>query len=173
VWVESRGRPTSWHPEHINERYGLFTMIVLGQCVAAATLAMRSAITDQGVFAATAAVGDELEVAANTLTHGSHVPAPSAAFLVGLPVALYILVVGGLHVRMSAEGAITSGAPVVTAAAVVLCAASAALIPLALTIAAMGACVAAQIGCTLIAAHPRAISPHATLRLPQDSGVTQ
>jgi len=52
-------------------------------------------------------------------------------------------------------------------------AASAALIPLALTIAAMGACVAAQIGCTLIAAHRRSIGPHATLRLAQDSGVTQ
>jgi len=44
---------------------------------------------------------------------------------------------------------------------------------LALTIAAMGACVAAQIGCTLIAAHRRSIGPHATLRLAQDSGVTQ
>jgi len=112
-------------------------------------------------------------VAANTLKHGSHVPAPSAAFLVGVPVALYILVVGRLHIRMSADGAITSGAPVVTVGAVLLCAASAALIPLALTIAAMGACVAAQIGCTLIAAHRRSIGPHATLRLAQDSGVTQ
>jgi low temperature requirement protein LtrA len=51
VWAESRGRPTSWHPEHINERYGMFTMIVLGQCVAAVTVAVHAAISDHGLSA--------------------------------------------------------------------------------------------------------------------------
>jgi low temperature requirement protein LtrA len=44
-WAEWGGRGTSWHPEHISERYGLFTLIVLGECVAAATVAMQSATT--------------------------------------------------------------------------------------------------------------------------------
>jgi low temperature requirement protein LtrA len=51
VWAEFRGQPTSWHPEHINERYGLFTLIVLGECVSAATIAIQSARTDHGLSA--------------------------------------------------------------------------------------------------------------------------
>ncbi|MEV7772532.1 low temperature requirement protein A [Kitasatospora sp. NPDC086791] len=35
---------TSWHPHHISERYGLFTLIVLGETVAAATVAVQSAV---------------------------------------------------------------------------------------------------------------------------------
>ncbi|WP_406113649.1 low temperature requirement protein A [Kitasatospora purpeofusca] len=34
---------TTWHPHHIAERYGLFTLIVLGETVAAATVAVQSA----------------------------------------------------------------------------------------------------------------------------------
>ncbi|GAB2839454.1 low temperature requirement protein A [Actinocorallia aurea] len=34
---------TSWHREHIAERYGLFTLIVLGESVGAATLAFQAA----------------------------------------------------------------------------------------------------------------------------------
>ncbi|MEO5874158.1 MAG: low temperature requirement protein A [Streptosporangiaceae bacterium] len=34
---------TAWHPEHIAERYGLFTIIVLGESVAAATIALKAA----------------------------------------------------------------------------------------------------------------------------------
>ena len=45
AWAERGGRGTAWHPEHISERYGLFTLIVLGECVAAATVAMQSATT--------------------------------------------------------------------------------------------------------------------------------
>ena len=37
IWAERAGRPTPWHPEHIAERYGLFTIIVLGECVLAST----------------------------------------------------------------------------------------------------------------------------------------
>ena len=48
AWAELRGPPTSWHPGHINERYGLFALIVLGESVAAATIAVQAAITDQG-----------------------------------------------------------------------------------------------------------------------------
>ncbi|MEU7094266.1 low temperature requirement protein A [Kitasatospora aureofaciens] len=35
---------TAWHPHHIAERYGLFTLIVLGETVAAATVAVQSAV---------------------------------------------------------------------------------------------------------------------------------
>ncbi|GAA4623776.1 low temperature requirement protein A [Actinoallomurus vinaceus] len=45
--VAERHRPTSWHPHHIAERYGGFTLIVLGETVAAATGAVQSAL-DRG-----------------------------------------------------------------------------------------------------------------------------
>ncbi|MGW3121691.1 low temperature requirement protein A [Streptomyces sp. NPDC001107] len=43
VWAQSAGM-TPWHPHHIAERYELFTLIVLGESVAAATVAVRSAL---------------------------------------------------------------------------------------------------------------------------------
>jgi len=42
AFAERGARGTAWHPQHISERYGLFTLIVLGECVAAATVAMQS-----------------------------------------------------------------------------------------------------------------------------------
>jgi low temperature requirement protein LtrA len=50
AWAEHGGRGTAWHPQHISERYGLFTLIVLGECVGAATVAMQSA-TSSGLSA--------------------------------------------------------------------------------------------------------------------------
>ncbi|WP_351236125.1 low temperature requirement protein A [Streptomyces sp. NPDC002133] len=41
-----RGHRTSWHPRHIAERYGLFTIIVLGESILAATVAVQSAIDE-------------------------------------------------------------------------------------------------------------------------------
>jgi low temperature requirement protein LtrA len=41
------GGPTTYHPHHIAERYGLFTIIVLGESVSAATIAIRTGL-DQG-----------------------------------------------------------------------------------------------------------------------------
>ncbi|MDQ0379836.1 low temperature requirement protein A [Amycolatopsis thermophila] len=43
VWAEWRAE-TSWHRHHIAERYGLFTLIVLGETVFSATNAVRDAI---------------------------------------------------------------------------------------------------------------------------------
>jgi low temperature requirement protein LtrA len=43
LWAESSGR-TSWHPGHIAERYGLFTLIVLGESVLASTVAVQVAL---------------------------------------------------------------------------------------------------------------------------------
>ncbi|WP_377273954.1 low temperature requirement protein A [Peterkaempfera sp. SMS 1(5)a] len=37
---------TPWHPQHIAERYGAFTIITLGESVAAATVAVQSAVAE-------------------------------------------------------------------------------------------------------------------------------
>jgi low temperature requirement protein LtrA len=43
TWAELRGRPTTWHPEHIAERYGLLTLIVLGEVILGVTNAIAGA----------------------------------------------------------------------------------------------------------------------------------
>ena len=47
LWAE-RARMTPWHPHHIAERYGLFTIIVLGECVLAASVAVQVVVDDTG-----------------------------------------------------------------------------------------------------------------------------
>lgn len=49
AWAESHGRETSWNPGHVSERYGLFTIIVLGESVAAASGGLQAAISARGV----------------------------------------------------------------------------------------------------------------------------
>jgi len=44
--IAERGSMTTFHPHHIAERYGLFTVIVLGESVTAATLAFQGALDD-------------------------------------------------------------------------------------------------------------------------------
>jgi low temperature requirement protein LtrA len=44
AWAE-RASPTTWHPHHIAERYGLLTLIVLGESILSATTAIESAFT--------------------------------------------------------------------------------------------------------------------------------
>ncbi|MFF4039539.1 low temperature requirement protein A [Streptomyces sp. NPDC001816] len=60
VYAE-RARVTSWHPHHIAERYGLFTIIVLGETIAAATVAVKSALDEHD------ALGELLPIAAGGL----------------------------------------------------------------------------------------------------------
>jgi low temperature requirement protein LtrA len=50
MWAE-RAAPTPWHPHHIAERYGLLTLIVLGESILAAMLAVQSALADGERFA--------------------------------------------------------------------------------------------------------------------------
>ncbi|GGS49916.1 MULTISPECIES: low temperature requirement protein A [Streptomyces] len=52
---------TSWHPHHIAERYGLFTIIVLGETIAAATVAVKSGVDEHN------ALGELLPIAAGGL----------------------------------------------------------------------------------------------------------
>lgn len=49
AWAEFAGRSTPWHPDHITERYGLFTIIVLGEAVAATMTAVQQAMAAGGV----------------------------------------------------------------------------------------------------------------------------
>jgi low temperature requirement protein LtrA len=59
AWAEFGGRPTPWHPGHITERYGEFTIIVLGEVVAAIATAVQEAVdnsrTSPGLITAAAA----------------------------------------------------------------------------------------------------------------------
>ncbi|MFF1448683.1 low temperature requirement protein A [Streptomyces sp. NPDC058274] len=52
---------TPWHPHHISERYGLFTIIVLGETIAAATVAVKSGLDEND------ALGELLPIAAGGL----------------------------------------------------------------------------------------------------------
>ncbi|MEY9875918.1 low temperature requirement protein LtrA [Streptacidiphilus sp. MAP12-33] len=56
-----RPAATAWHPGHIAERYGCFTLIVLGESVSAATIAVQSAVDEHE------AVGQLLPIAAGGL----------------------------------------------------------------------------------------------------------
>jgi low temperature requirement protein LtrA len=51
VWAERTGM-TSWHPHHIAERYGLFTIIVLGESVSASAAGVQRALAASGFSAA-------------------------------------------------------------------------------------------------------------------------
>ena len=63
IWAE-RPAPTTWHPRHIAERYGLFTLIVLGECVLASSLAIQTALEEDAALTdlATTAAGGLLTV---------------------------------------------------------------------------------------------------------------
>ncbi len=50
LWAERTGM-TSWHPHHIAERYGLFTIIVLGESVSASAIGVQRGLADGGLTA--------------------------------------------------------------------------------------------------------------------------
>jgi low temperature requirement protein LtrA len=56
VWAERR-RPTSWHPHHIAERYGLFAIILLGESVFAASTGVERALSADGFSVPLVAIG--------------------------------------------------------------------------------------------------------------------
>ena len=77
VLAERVGAPTPFHPHHVAERYGLFTIIVLGEVILASVQAI------QGAIAAPDAGG----------TAGHATPAPGGG---GPSPQLWLLIVGGL-----------------------------------------------------------------------------
>lgn len=56
LWA-SRAGTTPWHAHHIAERYGLFTIIVLGECVLGGANALAGLLENTGWTVALAAVG--------------------------------------------------------------------------------------------------------------------
>ena len=55
-WAERTEQTTTWHPQHIAERYGLFTIIVLGECVLSAFVAINAARTSASGISAHLAI---------------------------------------------------------------------------------------------------------------------
>jgi low temperature requirement protein LtrA len=55
VWAERAGG-TTWHPHHITERYGLMTIIALGESILAAALAVQQALSAGERFAVLAPI---------------------------------------------------------------------------------------------------------------------
>jgi low temperature requirement protein LtrA len=55
VWAERPAR-TTWHPHHIAERYGLFTLIVLGESVLSTTIAIQSVLDEDAGAAGLAGI---------------------------------------------------------------------------------------------------------------------
>jgi low temperature requirement protein LtrA len=47
--IAERDVPTPWHPGHIQERYGLFTLIVLGESILAASFAVQAGAAEAGL----------------------------------------------------------------------------------------------------------------------------
>ena len=165
AWAERGGRGTPWHAGHIIERYGLFTIIVLGECVLATTTAVQAAFEAGGllgqlltvaigglvlvfalwwayfkhepdvghhrslnamigwgyghyfVFAAVAALGAGLQVAAETTHEAVDLSATKVAATVAVPVSVYLVALAVLHARSRSAGAF---APIVITSAVVL-----------------------------------------------------
>lgn len=56
VWAES-AKQTPWHPDHIADRYGCFTLIVLGESVLASTTAVASSLEEATHLAELAVIG--------------------------------------------------------------------------------------------------------------------
>jgi low temperature requirement protein LtrA len=63
VWAE-RAANTTWHPEHIAERYGLFTIIVLGETILSSSAAFQVVVDERNadVTAVLTAIGASLTV---------------------------------------------------------------------------------------------------------------
>jgi low temperature requirement protein LtrA len=138
--VAERSSMTPWHPRHIAERYGLFTLIVLGESVLWATLAdagvvivfsiwrlyfdrpahdlltslRRAFIWGYGkylIFASLAAVGAGLAVSVDHAIHVAHVSGVTAGYTVAVPVALFLLVGWVLHVYPHQRGPVVAAYP--------------------------------------------------------------
>ena len=57
VWAERASPQPIFHPEHIEERYGLFTIIVLGESVLSAAAGFQTALDEGGLTAELLTVG--------------------------------------------------------------------------------------------------------------------
>ncbi|MDR8413264.1 low temperature requirement protein A [Nonomuraea sp. 3-1Str] len=183
LWAE-RTRPTTWHPHHIAERYGLFTIILLGESVLAATRGVEGALEaartstplvvmavsglvllfalwwlyfltpageglgdrrhrsylwgygHYGLFAALAALGAGLEVAAEQTGHDVKASPLAICYAVAIPTAVFLVLLGVVHAPIAAK-------PVPRPVVALGCAVVILLLPLAASQAGVSAVVAA------------------------------
>ncbi|MET4583330.1 low temperature requirement protein LtrA [Conyzicola nivalis] len=167
LWAERTGK-TAWHPHHIAERYGLFTIIVLGESVLASTLGVQDSLDGGGLsaelvvialagltllfvlwwlyfsepagdglerrrnlsfvwgyghyvtFAALAAVGAGLEVAVESAGHHTEVTDQVVAFAIGVPVAIFLVMLWAVHAPIVDRVVINPVAILVSAVVIVL-----------------------------------------------------
>jgi len=205
TWAEFAGQRTPWHPGHITERYGGFTIIVLGEVVAAIATAVQEAVDDSRaspslltaaaaglllvfalwwlyfqhyaaeeirqslpwtfawafghylIFAAVAALGAGLQVAIDTLLHGTHVTPTFAAFAVAIPVALYLVVLVLLSTRGREPAAVWL--TILTAALILAAAAATAALTLQVSTVIMVVLVVLLLAYHLTAAHRETRQP--------------
>ncbi|MBX3285955.1 MAG: low temperature requirement protein A [Actinobacteria bacterium] len=86
MWAEAAASEPVFHPDHIEERYGLFTIILLGESIVSATAGFQVAFDDGGLTGPLAAVGlGGLVVAFSAwwlyFDHPGHLaPQPAVAF---------------------------------------------------------------------------------------------
>jgi len=175
MWAESAGR-TTWHAHHIVERYGLFTIIVLGESVLSATIAVQAVLDADGtvtdlatvilggllivysmwwiyfalpaermvdrarrdfeddhagavfawgyghyvILAAIAAAGAGIAAAIDQVGDHSTLTDVEAAFVLTIPVAVYLVAVWVLHYRDKDPGPMRTWIPPVAAVVVLV-----------------------------------------------------
>ena len=128
VWAERAGDRPLFHPEHIEERYGLFTIILLGESILSATAGFQSAVDDAGLSADLLAVGLSGLVSAFAawwlyFYHPGHLaPEPAQAFRWGYAhvVLFTALAAMGAGVHVAAEAVTGHGDQRVAALAVAI-----------------------------------------------------
>ena len=215
IWAETRGRETSWHPDHISDRYSCFTLIVLGECVSALTIAVQGVVSgndtdgvpislivfavgalvlvfglwwayfksDAGeilrdsmrttmiwaythffIFASVAALGATLSVAAEVVAEIARHPGEatavspnSAALMVALPVAIFLLTGTVLHGPSSRSYHIRNRYVVVIAAAIIALSWTADSVGLAATVAMMAVIVVGLLATYTVGQHRTAV----------------
>jgi low temperature requirement protein LtrA len=196
-WAERTGG-TNWHPHHIAERYGLFTIILLGESVLAASAGVQGSVNTgdagwplvgiaiaglvllfalwwlyflepsgdglevnrrlsfvwgyghYGIFASLAAIGAALEVAVEMAGHHTEVQPRAVGLALAIPVAIFLVLLWGLHVRL-VERNVIHPAVILPAAVLVLAAGSAAdAIGILPAVALIGLLCAAVVAVTLV-----------------------
>jgi low temperature requirement protein LtrA len=143
AWAEHGRRGTSWHPQHISERYGLFTLIVLGECVEEGLRVSRSSAFLWGyahyaVCGSIAALGAGLEVAVESTRRGSGVSPMTAGGAVAISVAVYLVATGAVQVRLNPSGVLKTRFIVPFAALIVLVGLSARSLSIGVTLPLLG-----------------------------------
>ena len=127
VWAERKADRIVFHAEHVEERYGLFTIIVLGESILSATVGFDTAAAAAGGFTgplvAIGVSGLVLAFAAWWLyfDHPGHLaPTPDNAFRWGYGhvVVFATLAAAGAGLQVAAEGTVAAVDPRIAALAV-------------------------------------------------------